>query len=584
MAIDGIFLSLVRRELLPLCGIARVDKVSQPARDTIILGLRGSGSNVKLLLSSSSQTPRLHLTEAVYENPQTPPMFCMLLRKHLTSARLTAITQVELDRILMLYFENRNDMGDMVTLRLAVEIMGRHSNIILLNSEDKILDSIKRVDPSQSSVRQVLPGMKYTLPPWQDKLNIHTAGAAAVYERMLCHESLTTSKSAMASIMGISPIIAAELVGYVTRGEARAMSALSADEKDRLRFFLASLEEKIKKGGTPTMLCTKEGEPKDVSFIPLEAYEGLSLTKSYESYSALLDAFYVKRDLSQRIHQRSGDLFRFLVNHSERLERKMALQQEELAESRDREKLRVLADIINANLYKLKKGDSAAKLENFYEPNSPEIEIPLDVRLTPSQNAQHYYAEYRRADTAERMLIAQLQKAETERQYLDTVLDSLVRATCEAELDSIREELREGGYIKKSGKKRAKPQKLPPIKYISSDGFVIFQGRGNLQNDKLTMKDSARDDIWFHAQNIPGSHVVVQSRGEAVPERTLTEAAMIAALGSKAGTSALIPVDYTTVRHVRKPSGAKPGFVLYVSYKTAVVTPDAGLIESLRVK
>lgn len=582
MAIDGIFLSLLRREIEPLCGAARVDKIHQPAKETLILTLRCAGGGKKLLLSASSQTPRLHLTRGSYENPAAPPMFCMLLRKHLSGARLTEIRQISLDRILLLCFENRNELGDMLTLKLAVEIMGRHSNIILLNEQDKIIDSIKRVDPTQSSVRQVLPGLAYELPPAQDKLDLLAAGARAVCQKILSFSTLPLHKAAMAAMMGISPVVANEISGYVSRAGTDTVANLSPDECDRLGFFISGLQERVIAGGVPTMLCTRLGAPKDVSFIPLTQYEGLMTTCSYPSYCELLDSFYAERDLSERIRQRSGDLFRFLANLSERIERKMQAQGEELEQSRGRERLRRQADLINANLYRLKKGDTSAVLENFYEEGAPVVEIPLDARLTPAQNAQRYYAEYRKADTAERMLNEQLLKAQSEHRYLDTVMDNLLRAACEAELDSIREELRAGGYLRKSTGKVQRPQKLEPVAYRSSDGFLILQGRGNLQNDKLTMKDAKKEDIWFHTQNIPGSHVVVVTGGKTPPDRTLEEAAMIAAYQSKAKGSPLVPVDYTEIRNVRKPSGAKPGFVLYVNYKTAIVTPDEALLERLK--
>lgn len=583
MAIDGIFLSLLAREIEPLCGNARVDRVFQPARETLILALRAKGGNQKLLMSASSQTPRIQLTAGSYENPAAPPMFCMLLRKHLSGAKLCAVSQVSLDRILMLHFENRNELGDLVTLRLAVEIMGRHSNIILLGEDGKIIDAIKRVDLQTSSVRPVLPGLPYQLPPGQDKLSLLESEPEQVLERICSYPELPLHKAVMNAILGISPVVAGEIAGYALRGGEGIVSSLDAEQLSRLRFFLQEMKERIAAGGTPTMLLTKEGKPKDLCFLEITQYSGLMLTKHYESYSELLDAFFRERDLSERMHQRSGDLFRFLANTSERIERKLQHQREELLQSRDRDKLRVQADLINSNLYRLQKGETVARLENFYEPDSPLIDIPLDARLTPAQNAQRYYAEYRKADTAERMLKTLIEKGEAEYAYIDTVLDELLRATCEAELDAIREELIATGYMRRRGTGREKrPQKLGPVRYRSSDGFQILQGRGNVQNDQLTMKDSQKGDIWFHTQNIPGSHVVIRTDGKPVPERTLEEAAKIAAYNSKAKQSSLVPVDYTEIRNVRKPAGARPGFVLYVNYQTAVVTPDEELCERLK--
>lgn len=590
MAIDGIFLHLLAEELRPLCGNARVDKIHQPARETLIFALRARGGAVKLLLSAAAQSARVQLTKGSYENPAAPPMLCMLLRKHLTGAKLFSIEQSGLDRILSFRFENRNELGDVVELRVVVEIMGRHSNIILLGPDGVIIDAVKRIDPSLSSVRQVLPGLRYQLPPLQDKLNLLDDGADAVYDRILKDPERPLRKAAMEAMMGISPVVAEEIAGYASRTGEGTAASLGDSGRDRLRFFLREMERQIRAGGVPTMLLTRDGAPKDLSFLRLTQYEGLCITKEYPSYSDLLDAFYAEKDLHERMKQRSGDLFRFLVNLSERTERKLQHQREELLQSRDRDRLRVQGDLLNANLYRIQKGDAVARVENFYEPDSPVVEIPLERRLTPSQNAQRYYTEYRKADTAEKKLREQIAQGETEYAYLDTVMDSLMRAASEAELDAIREELMEGGYLRRRNASQAAKRcvrekrtlRLEPARYRSSDGFLILQGRGNLQNDRLTMREAKKNDIWFHTQNIPGSHVIVVSEGREVPERTLEEAAVIAAYHSKAKASAGVPVDYTEIRNVRKPAGAKPGFVLYVNYRTAIVTPDRERVDALR--
>lgn len=581
MAIDGIFLHLLAEELRPLCGNARVDKIHQPAKETLIFALRTRSGAARLLMSAGAQSARVQLTSGSFENPASPPMLCMLLRKHLTSAKLTDITQVGLDRILIFHFENRNELGDLVELRVVVEVMGRHSNIILVGPDGRILDAVKRIDPALSSVRQVLPGLPYHFPPQQEKLNLLEDGADAVFERMLSQPERAVSKAAMGTIMGISPVVAEELEGYCSRSNSGVIAELGAEGEDRLRFFLRSMEEKIRSGGRPTMLLSREGAPKDLSFLEISQYQGLCVTKTFDTYSDLLDAFYAERDLHERMKQRSGDLFRFLANLSERTERKLQNQREELLRSRDRDRLRIQGDLLNANLYRLQKGDTVARVENFYEPDMPVVEIPLDVRLTPSQNAQKYYAEYRKADTAEKKLRELILQGEAESAYLDTVMDSLMRAASEAELDSIREELAAGGYLRRRAVRSKRPVKLEPARYRSSDGFLILQGKGNLQNDRLTMRESRKHDIWFHTQNIPGSHVVIVTEGKIVPERTLEEAAVIAAFHSKAKASSLVPVDYTEIRNVRKPAGARPGFVLYVNYKTAVVTPDQERVQAL---
>lgn len=584
MAIDGIFLHLLLQELAPLAGEARVDRVHQPARETLLIALRSRAGNKRLLLSASPQTPRIQLTESNYENPGTPPMFCMLLRKHLSGARLMRFSQAGRDRIIRIGFEGRNDFGDITHPELVVEIMGRHSNIILTNGEDRILDAIKRIDPSMSSVRQVLPNLPYTLPPVQEKLDLLEDGAQAVCARMLQTPALPVEKAAMAAVMGISPVVAREIAAYASRGGAGTVGSLGKQGEERLRFFLQQLKEKVENGGQPAMVLTREGAPRDITFIEPSQYGQQMATRTYPSYSALLDAFYAQKDLSERMKQRSGDLFRLLSNLSERIERKLSHQREELLQSQDRDRLRIQGDLLNANLYRLQKGETMARLENFYEPDAPIWEIPLDMRLTPAQNAQHYYAEYRKADTAEKMLRRLIEEGESDYAYLDTVMDNLLRAVSEAELDAIREELTKGGYLRRRGGKEKRPQRLLPDRYRSSDGFLILRGRSNLQNDQLTMREARKNDIWFHTQNIPGSHVIIVTGGEKVPDRTLEEAAVIAAYHSKAKAAALVPVDYTEIRNVRKPAGAKPGFVLYVNYKTAVVTPEEERVLALQEK
>ena len=581
MAIDGLFLHLLLQELMPLCGDARVDRIHQPGRESLLLALRCRGGNKRLLLSASPQTPRIQLTGQDYENPGTPPMFCMLLRKHLSGARLMRLEQVARDRIVRIGFEGRNDFGDVTFPELVVEVMGRHSNIILCDGEGRIIDAIKRVDPTMSSVRQVLPNMPYALPPMQEKCDLLSEGPDAACARMLAEPSLPVAKAAMAVIMGISPIVAGEIAAYASRSGPGTVGDLGREGENRLHFFLGELCDKVRRGGQPTMVLTREGAPRDLTFIEVNQYGQQMATRAYPSYSALLDAFYAEKDLSERMKQRSGDLFRLLVNLSERTGRKLQHQREELLQSQDRDRLRIQGDLLNANLYRLKKGETLARLENFYEPDSPLMEIPLDVRLTPAQNAQRYYAEYRKADTAEKMLRRLIAEGEADDAYLDTVMDNLLRATSEAELDAIREELIRGGYLRRHAGSSKKPRRLLPDRYRSSDGFLILRGRSNLQNDQLTMREARKNDIWLHTQNIPGSHVLVVTGGEPVPGRTLEEAAVIAAYHSKAKSSARVPVDYTEIRNVRKPAGAKPGFVLYVNYQTAIVTPDEERVLAL---
>lgn len=585
MALDGAFLSELKHEIETLAANSRVDRIHQPSREELVIALRWKGGTGKLLLSAGADSPRIHFTAVAQENPKQPPMFCMLLRKHLGNARLIAVRQVGMDRILHLDFETVNELGDMVVLTIAVEIMGRHSNIILIDQNNRIIDSIKRIDGEMSSVRQILPGMAYTLPPQQNKLTLTCCTPAQVAQRVRTGRAVELSKGLMEALTGVSPILCRELAHYATHGGEALATELSADAASRLEFVLARLKETLESHrGTPTLVAEPGGRPRDFSFVEIHQYGHELLTKPFESYSALLDSFYSDRDRMERMKVRSHDLLRLLANTGDRIARKVTAQRQELLECADRGKFKVMGDLINANIYRLEKGMAYFDAENFYEENAPVLRIPLDPQYPPAKNAQKYYAEYRRADTAEKMLHRLIAQGEDDARYIDSVFDSLTRASTEAELTAIREELAAGGYIKNYKSKYKRPEKLAMLKYCSGDGFTILSGRNNVQNDQLTLKTARGCDIWFHTQHTPGSHIVVVTEGRQVPESTLTEAAMIAACNSRARDSAQVAVDYTAVKNVKKPNGAKPGMVIYDPYQTAYVTPDKNLEERLRVQ
>lgn len=596
MALDGAFLSKLVREISENALDARVDRIFQPGREEIIIVLRWRGGSGKLLLSANADSARVQFTQASFENPKTPPMFCMFLRKHLGSARLVEVRQISMDRIVHFVFETINELGDLVRITVALEIMGRHSNIIIVDQNGRIMESIKHVDEEMSAVRQILPGMTYVLPPMQDKLDPRIVTPDEIIARMDAGRDVELSKALMDAVMGISPIVSRELAHYVNRGEHTQYSQLSGNERDRLRFILGRLQEQIAGEGSPTVVLDLSGKPKDFSFMEIHQYGHAVMTRGCDGYCALLDTFYSERDLVDRMRQRSNDMLRLLVNATERITRKVAAQKEELMQSTQRETLRQYGDLLHTNLYRMKKGESVVRVENFFEEGMPEIAVPLDPALTPSQNAQKYYSEYRKADTAEKMLKELIVQGEQELLYLDSVFDALTRARTEAELNAIRSELGEQGYMRSApvkfqkqkpggkGKKQPREEKLPPMKYISTDGFTILCGRNNVQNDRLTLKESRNYDIWFHTQKIPGSHTVVIADGREVPNSTLEQAAIIAAYNSKARESTRVPVDYTIIKNVKKPNGAKPGMVIYDNYETAIVTPDEQLVNSLRAQ
>ena len=597
MALDGVFLSGLREEIEKLALGARIDRIAQPTREELILLLRWRGGAEKLLLSANAGGARVHFTKFAPENPPNPPMFCMLLRKHLSSAKLLAVKQIQLDRILHLEFESRNELGDLVQIIIAVELMGRHSNIILIDQNGIIIDSIKRVDPETSSVRQVLPGLHYVLPPMQDKLNLRETTCAAILERLESARPVELSKALMDVLQGVSPLLCREIAAFACRGREMLYSDMSSDYRERLTFFLNRLLDTVKIGsGTPTMVMDTNGRPRDFSLISIHQYGTAMLTKEFDTCSELLDAFYARRDQMERIKQRSSDLLRVLVNTNERLTKKLALQREELQQCGERDILRVKGDLLNINLHLFQKGDSEVTVPNLFDPDGGTMEITLDPQLTPSRNSQRYYALYRKADTAEKMLIQFIENGEQELLYVDSVFDILARAETEADLDAIRQELAEVGYVRRSrspqngnnssnkGKGNRKTASLPPLKYQSSDGFTIFSGRNNVQNDKLTLKDSHNYDLWLHTQKIPGSHTVIVSGGAEIPKSTIEQACIIAAYNSKARESSKVPVDFTIIKNVHKPNGAKPGMVIYDHYQTVIVDPNEELVFSLQIK
>lgn len=573
MALDGAFLNRVKKELEPLIG-GRVDKISQPSREEIIITFRTRGGNEKLFFSAAAGSARVHITKKNIENPKVPPMFCMLLRKHLGNGRLLDIRQDGLERILYFDFEAMNELGDMVKVTLAAEIMGRCSNIVIINADGKIIDSIKRVDPEMSRERPVLPGMSYTYPPRDSRLDFRSC---TVGDIAACAEKLPEGDLAKALLKifeGISPIVAREWVYYASRGGDAVKSDLHGELLERLYKAVSDTAKRFEDGNCVfTAVKDKDGMLKDFSFIPIEQYGELMDTKELSSACELLDYFYSERDSVSRMKQRSQDLYRLLQNASERTARRLANQREELKASAEREQLKLRGDLISANLYKLEKGMTSVTVENFYEADCPQIEIKLDPRLTPSRNMQRYYAEYRKADTAEKVLTEQIAKGEEELAYIDSVFDALTRTNSEDEVNELRQELAEQGYIRSSKLKGKPPKSRPPLEFASPDGFKVLVGRNNKQNDMLTTKLADKTDIWLHTKDITGSHVIIRAEGREVPDSTVLYAARLAAFHSKARNSSQVPVDYVPVRFVKKPSGAKPGMVIFTNNRTLYVTP-----------
>lgn len=584
MPLDGMTLSLLRRELYPCIVGSRIEKVHQPSKDELVFHLRTREGAYKLLISASANSPRLHLISGAPENPSTPPMLCMLLRKHLTGAVITDIRQLGLDRVVFIDLAGTNEIGDAVTFTLCVEIMAKHSNIILVGSDGIILDAVKRIDFTQSSVRQILPGFKYELPPKQDKSNITECDIKTVVDQIKMRSGKRLSSAVLDTVEGASPLISREIAAFACGGDT-AVDELTPIALQRLEAKLGEIKEMLLgEGAEPTMLLRDGVKPYDFTFMDITQYGFAVTPKRFGSFSELLDDFYYEKDRFERTRQRSQSLLKLLSNAAARAARKLQSRQAELDACADKDRLRINAELILANQYRLEKGAPFYDVENFYGENET-VRIKADPALSPSANAQKYFKEYRKAKNAEKLLGELIEQSGQELAYLESVIDSVNRADGYTELAEIRDELYGQGYLKRAKNDKAKKIKpLAPLEYVSDDGYTILVGRNNIQNDILTFKTAAKDDSWFHTQKIPGSHVVVVGNGDIIPERTCRQAAMLAAYHSSGRESSQVAVDYTEVRALKKPTGAKPGKVIYHTYNTMWVTPDRETFERLRKK
>lgn len=577
MALDGIFLHHIKAELEEALIGARVDKIYQPNRDELVFSFRTYENSYKLLLSARPNTARVHFTEISLENPKQPPMLCMLLRKKLLSAKLTGIRQKSLERVLLLDFDSVNELGDHVTLTVAVEIMGKYSNIILVGEDGKIIDALKRVDAEMSSERLIFPGLLYRDPPPQEKLCLLDCEPEEILRRIdSLPRAMSLSKALMSLLQGISPIVSRELEQIAGRGREVVTSEMSDYARNRLVKALQALRDTAESAsGKPYTVVNAQKKPVDFSFMEITQYGDSAQIRQEESFSKLLDRFYAERDQIDRMRARSTDILKLLSNKADRLSRKINNQKAELSECDKKDELRIKADLINSNLYAIPKNASQVELMNYYEEGCPMVSVKLNPALSASQNAQKYYKEYRKAKTAEVKLKEQIELGIKELEYVDSVFYALTEAETEQDLNEIRAELAEQGYVKhpKDGKKKKAPVTGKPLKVETEDGFTILVGRNNKQNDKLTMKDASNNDYWFHTKNIHGSHVILVTEGREPSEKAMEEAARLAAMHSKAKDSSQVPVDYTKVRNVSKPQGAKPGMVIYVNYKTVYINP-----------
>ena len=583
MPFDAVFLTALAQELRAVAVGARVDRVHQPERDALLLQLRSRDGVSRLLLCASPNHPRVHLTREPTENPAQPPMFCMLLRKHLVGGRIAEIRQPPMERLLDFTLDCTDEMGEPVCKHLIIEIMGRNSNLILCGADGRILDCLRRVDFAMSEKRQVLPGLFYQAPPAQDRRDPSQTDEATLLALL---QSVDTDKKLdqwlLEQFAALPPLLCRELC-YTFCGDTDCN--ITQCNREALAHFLYGEFQKLAQGPWQPVMLLQDGKPKDFSYRPISQYGSFCQQEVFPNFSSLLDRFYGARDRAERVRQKSQAIHKAVVNLRDRTARKLENQRRELAATYDREHLRRLGDIVTANLHAIRRGQPRLTAVDFYDPEMREIDIPLSPQLSPQQNAAKFYKEYSKAKNAEKMLTGLIAKGEVELDYLNSILDELSRAEGEKDIAEIRAELIDGGYLRRAEKKKQiKQQPSRPMEFCSTEGYPIFVGRNNRQNDQLTWKAAEKYDLWLHTQKIHGSHVIIACAGKQPNDETITEAAMLAAWYSQGRDGQNIPVDLTAVRNVKKPVGAKPGMVVYDHYRTVYVTPDPALPERLRVK
>ena len=567
MPMDGLTLGLVARELNRTLAGGRISKIVQPERDEIILTIRNDGVNRQLLLSATANCARAHLTQIKKNNPLEPPALCMLMRKHITGGRIAAIRQVLADRILEIEIEHHDELGDPARKRLICEFMGKHSNLIFVDGEGRIIDSARRVNDQISSVREVLPGLRYELPPAHGKIPFDEVEADALF-RAMSGMNGRLHKLIAQCVSGMSTQTARELAFRATGSEDA-----HSDECD-LRACCESVAENLRaipEHIAPAVLFNDDGTPADVVAFEYRS-RAMMTAEPCPTISEAMDAFYRTRDMSERIAQKSAAIHRTLKKNIERCERKLALQREALLGSQRMEEYRLKGELLTANLHLAKKGMKSVELPNYYEEGMPMLSVELDEKLSPGQNGQKYFKLYQKARNAQTLAAEQIEKTEAELNYLEGQLDNLGKCSGESELFELRQELEKFGYVK-ANRSRKQMKQLPPsrpMRFTAPSGRTILVGKNNLQNDKLT-GTAQPNEVWLHAKDMPGSHVIIV--GDGPDEETIVYAARLAALYSKGRGSSRVPVDYTLRRYVKKPGGARPGFVIYTNQHTLYVQP-----------
>ena len=588
MALDGLVIHSIVDELHKKLLGGKIDKVYQPENDEVVLHIRNNKENFKLVLSCSASNPRVYLASNYKkENPINAPMFCMLFRKYIQGGNIVNISQVGFERIIKISVESFDELKEKTTKGIIIEIMGRHSNIILTHSSDnKIIDSAKRIPPSVSRVRQILPGQTYVLPPKQDKINPIDEISLNLFVNTLASFNGPIFKALYSKFLGVSPVVAKEICFRANIDENILVNEMSSNYISKIYNEFYNLFKSIKDNVYNPSMVIDESIDKvlDFSCINLNQFSNLSVIND-DSISKILENYYLTKDIKDRIHQRSSDLRKSISIKLDRLYNKLNKQEKELIESENAEIYKVKGELITSYIYMIEKGMESVEVANFYDPEYKNIIISLNTNFTPSENAQKYFKKYNKMKTAKKEVTVQIKITKEEIDYLENIMLSIENCENLAELMDIRDELSKVGYLRaKNNSKKETKLTTKPHEFISSNGFKILVGKNNKQNDHLTLKVASNDDIWMHTKNIPGSHVIIKSEGKDVPDETIFEGAMLAAFFSKSKMSSQVPVDYTKKKNVKKPHGSKPGMVIYETNSTIYVTPTEEFVTRLKSK
>lgn len=586
MALDGITTAAIAEELKTNLIGGRIDKIHQPMADEIRFTIRGIGVIRKILVSANSSNPRIHITETAKENPMTAPLFCMVLRKYLAGGRIIDICQPDFERIIIIKVESANEMGDLTVKNLILEIMGKHSNLILTDETGRILDSIKRISHEKSSVREVLPGKEYVFPPSQNKKNPLLIEKSDFLFSLQLQAGQKLQEFLFKNHTGISPIMAGEICYRADLEPSDTCQQISTEEGERLFIAFQNIMTEVKIGNFTPKIYYHPNSHRVLDFAVVEMTEFQNLEqRSFSTISSLLESFYQERDNAYHIRQKAHDIHRLVVSNIERCIKKKEIQLKTRKDVAIMENWRKKGELLTANIYAVPQGVTTFRTQDFYDEKMGEIEIVLDPTKTPAENAQKYFSRYNKAKRTLAALEIQEKQNDEELLYLESVLNALENASDEGDLTEIRTELAESGFIRRQSPKKgaSKPKKAKPLHFVASDGYEIFVGKSNLQNDELTLRFADSTDLWLHTKEIPGSHVIIRTNGTGTASDTaLTEAANLAAYYSKGKNSSMVPVDYTLRKNVKKPNGAKPGMVIYLTNRTLYVTPDEEKVHSMQ--